>query len=535
MITASKIPFIPSAIIVISIFITYTYADNQVQVHNYNAPNELETAPEKRYQRPLAKNQPWRPVQEQVRDTVVQVFTQKAHFDWLQPFRTPEQYAVRGSGFIISDQGEIITNWHVIDEAVAVWIQIPSLGKRLIKVNIIGLCPSKDIALLRIDDQDLELIKETLGRVPFLPLGNSDEVRRADETLALGYPLGQEALKSTSGIISGLEQHYLQISTPINPGSSGGPLINIEGQVIGINYAGVTEAQNVGYAIPINDFKVSRPDLYKSVLLKKPFLGILSVKVNDYLTESLGNPVPGGCYVVEVVKNSPLEEAGVQPGDMIYELNSNRIDVYGEMNVPWSEDKVSITDYVARLALGEEVQLVLYRNGDRKEFSIKATNTEVSPVHMIYPWHEEVDYEVFAGMVIMPLTINHIKLLAEIVPGLMRYTIMNYQTEPVLVIAHIFPNSELAQLRTLTAGFTINEVNGMPVRTLDDFREAIAKSLENNRLAIKATDQVTCTSDNIPVVLPFDIVLKEVVNLAKMYHYPISDCVQSLLKAAEHI
>src|SRR5262249_26829670 len=157
-----------------------------------------------------------------------------------------------------------------------------------------------DIALLRVKPAGLELIRSVLGGVPYMTFGDSDSIRRSDEVLALGYPLGQQSLKSTTGVISGHEQHMIQISAAINPGSSGGPLLNEAGEVIGINAAGITEAQNVGYAIPVNDLKIVLPDLYKTKLLRKPFLGILYNNASEALTEYLGNPQPGGCYIVEV-------------------------------------------------------------------------------------------------------------------------------------------------------------------------------------------------------------------------------------------
>ena len=476
----------------------------------------------------MVKLRPWHSVQEQVRDTVVQVFSQVAQFDWFQPYRTPMPQSVRGSGFFISDDGKIITNAHVVDQAVAIWIQIPSLGKRPIKAHVIGVCPEKDIALLKLDDEELSFVKKTLGKIPYLVLGNSDNIYRADEVLALGYPLGQESLKSTTGIVSGHEQHWIQISAAINPGSSGGPLINDVGEVVGINSAGITEAQNVGYAIPINVFRVILPDLHQVKMLRRPFLGILTIKVTDHLTTFLKNPLPGGCYVVEVVKNSPLEKAGIQAGDMIYEVNGFRLDIYGEMNVPWSEDKISIIDYVNRLAIGQIVDVVAYRNGERKEFTSTISWTEYSPIHKIYPWYEAVEYEVFAGMVIMPLTVNHIKLIGKRVPGLMRYSIMNYQTEPVLLVSHLFPNSEIAQARTISPGFTLNAVNGEKVNTLEDFRKAIKKSSETGYVHFKMSDQITCTSDNIPVVLPLQNAVNDTIKLSRMYRYPISDMVKEL-------
>ena len=481
----------------------------------------------------VMRGQPWRPVQEKVRDTVVQIFSQIAEFDWQLPFRTPNQYSARGSGFFINAKGDIVTNAHVVDQAISAWIQIPSFGKRPIEVRILSICPERDLALLRVADEDLALIQQTLGTIPYLELGDSDLVHRADEVMALGYPLGQESLKSTIGVISGYESNYIQISAPINPGNSGGPLVNLKGEVIGINSAGVTEAQNVGYAIPISDLKVVLPDLYKVSLLRKPFLGILSVNATEDLTRYLGNPQPGGCYVVEVVKNSPLYKAGVQPGDMIYEINGHRLDIYGEMNVPWSEDKVSIVDYVLRLTIGEDVYLNVYRQGAAMEFVVKFDHSEVSPIRKMYPGYDEIDYEVFGGMVVMPLTLNHVKLLINQAQGLVHYTELKNQSEPALIITHIFPDSQLYRSRTLAPGVTINEINGKKVKTLEEFRVALKESVTSGYLTIKAIDTITRASDNLLVVLPFKKLMQEEMVLSQNYHYPISETVHQLFESVE--
>jgi len=496
---------------------------------NYTDPTLGQSVTENHY----ATKSQWRPVQEKIRDTVVQIFSQVAEFDWLQPYRTPMQYTSRGSGFFINEDGELITNAHVVDQAIAVWIQIPSLGKRLIDVTVVSICPERDIALLKVTDEDLASITQALGAIPSLSLGDSDSVFRSDEVLALGYPLGQESLKSTSGVVSGREQNYIQTSAPINPGNSGGPLLNTLGEVIGINSAGITEAQNIGYAIPINDLKVILPDLYKVKLLRKPFLGILSVNATDNLTNYLGNPQPGGCYVVEIVKGSPLYKAGIQSGDMIYEINGHRLDIYGEMTVPWSEDKVSIVDYVSRLAIGEDVQLVVYRDGERKECEVEFAHSQVLPIRKIYPGYEEIDYEVFGGMVIMELTMNHIKILKDHAPGLVKYTEMKNQSDSVLIMTHIFPNSQLYRARTLAPGVTLKEVNGVPVKTLADFRDCLQLSFKNNYLTIKAIDNLTRASDNLLVVLSFDKVLQEEAILSQNFHYPISDTVTALFEMVQ--
>jgi len=475
----------------------------------------------------------WRPVQEKIKDTVVQVFSQIAEFDWVQPYRTPAQYSACGSAFFINEEGHLITNAHVVDQTNAIWIQTPSLGKRMCTATVIGVSPERDIALLKLDAKDVEALRAQLGAIPYLTLGDSDQVHRAQEVLALGYPLGQQSLKSTTGVISGTENCLLQIDAAINPGSSGGPLVNKHGEVIGINRAGVIEAQNVGYAIPVSELKAIKDDLYKVKLLRKPYLGVLFTKATDELTEYLANPAPGGCYVTEVVKGSMLDKAGVKRGDMIYEIDGHHVDIYGEMSVPWSEDKVSITDYVSRISIGQDVQLVSYRNGTRKEFSIKFSQSALPAIRHFYPGYEEIDYLVFGGMVLMNLTLNHIQIMGSKVTGLTRHAELQNQSEEAVLITHVFATSQLARSRTITAGTTISEINGLPVKNLNDVRAAIKAGANGKYLTIKAVDNVARASDNVLVVLPLDKIYQEERQLAHDYHFAHCGLVQDLLKGYE--
>lgn len=473
--------------------------------------------------------QPWRPIQERVTDTVVQVFVHVVEYDIFQPFKTPNQYATRGSGFLMSEDGYIITNAHVVDQAHLVWIQIPSLGKHMIDVQVIGVSPDWDLALLKISDEGLAFIKKELGSVPYLELGDSDLVRRMDEVLALGYPLGHESLKSTAGHISGRADNLIQMSAPINPGSSGGPCLNIHGQVIGISSAGITEAQNVGFIIPSNDLKIILRDLCTTRLVKKAFLGVVPVFSSEHQTSFLGNPLPGGCYAAEVLKHSPLDKAGLESGDMIYEVDGYQIDVYGQMSVPWSEDKIDLADYVARLAIGDNVHIVYYRRGERRETTVIFDHVAELPIHKIYPGYDEIPYEIFGGIVVMNLTLNHIVALEEHVSGLGRYSEMKNRTQPVLFISHVFPTSQSARTRVLRPGFVIRKVNDITVHTLDDFRNAMRKSLENDYLALTVIDTISNASDNILVVIPFKKSLEDEERLANDYRYPLSEFIQELM------
>lgn len=465
----------------------------------------------------------WADLQAKLKDTIVQVFSQVAAIDLLQPYKTPSQGQATGSGFFINAEGEIITNAHVVDQAKSVYIQIPSLGKHQFKVEVVGVSPDRDIARLKVVAADFETIKKELGEVRYLTLGDSDQVRRADEIMTLGYPLSQQGLKSTVGVVSGRESHLIQIDAPINPGNSGGPSVDRQGRVVGINTLYAPDAQNVGYVIPVNELKVVLDDLCNVKLLRKPFLGVLFNNASDALTSYLGNPVPGGLYVVDVYKDSPLHKAGVQKGDMIYQINGHRLDYYGEF--AWGDDKISIIDYVSQLKLGQKIDLVVYRSGSLKSFSFAFNQSELLPIRKIYPGYEKIDYEIIAGMVIQPLTINHLPFLINMSPGLAKYTEMKYQMEPALIITHIFPDSEAQRSRSLAPGAIVKEINGREVKTLTDLRESLYQGLSSENFTIQ-------TAEGVFVVCPFNKVLVEDQKLAKDFFIPLSDTMQVLIAKA---
>lgn len=495
------------------------YSLEQQLVHQNATPGKLNV--EREVIEKIISAAPWSDLQGKVKDAVVQVFAQVAAIDLLQPYRTPNQGQGTGSGFFINDVGEIITNAHVVDQAKAVWVQIPSMGKQQIDVDVVGVCPERDIALLKLKPDGLKLIHEVLGKIPYLELGNSDFVHRAQEIMALGYPLGMQGLKSTTGVVSGREQHLIQIDVSINPGNSGGPSVNHEGNVVGINsYYGGNDAQTVGYIIPINELKIVLDDLRNVTLLRKPFLGVLFNNASESLTKFLGNPLPGGLYVVDVYKDSPLHKAGVQKSDMIYAINGFPIDVYGEL--PWNEEKISIVDYVAQLKLGQEVNLVVYRKGDRKEINLKFNQCELLPVRRIYPGYETLDYEIVAGMVIQPLTQNHIPLLVNMMPSLIKYTEMKNQMEPALIVTHIFPDSQAQRSRSLVPGAILSEINGEKIKTLQQLRTVLAKSVTSGDLTVE-------TSDGVFVVCSIKKVLDENLKLATDYYFPVSFTMRDLM------
>jgi serine protease Do len=494
-------------------------AHSYAQLEQRIAREEQEQAKPQIVEKIVTSRQPWSNVQEKLQNTVAQVFSQIAQIDILQPYRAPEQGQATGSAFFINES-ELVTNAHVVDQAKAVWIQIPGMGKSQIDVEIVGVCYDRDLALLRLPESGRKEILAKLGKISFLELGDSDKVYRAEEIMALGYPLGQQGLKSTVGVISGREQHMIQIDAAINPGNSGGPSVNIDGTVIGVNTAYIAGAQNVGYIIPINDLKLIIDELRVKPLVRKPFLGILYNNGSESMTALLGNPAPGGLYVVDVYSGSPLHRAGVQKRDMIYEINGVPVDVYGEL--PSKHDKISLIDYVSQLKFGQKVDIVLYRNGVRKDITFTLDESKLLPVRKIYPGYEAIDYEIIGGLLVQPLTMNLIPILVNAAPSLTRYGEMKHQMEPALVVTHIFPDSQAQRSRNLLPGAIVMEVNGQKVKTLDDFRTALYKSIETGYITIE-------TADGIYVVMNLNKVLTETERHAQEYFFTLSRVVQDLI------
>lgn len=478
----------------------------------------------------------WSAIQMQLKDTVVQVFAQINEFNWIEPYKTPNQAESLGSAFFISDTGELISNAHVVDQAKAIHIQIPSLSKRRFEVDVIGMSPERDLVLLKLRPYELAAIKKALKKdtLPYLKIGNSDSIHRTDSIMALGYPLGQQGLKSTIGVVSGREhlqgQYYIQTDAPLNKGNSGGPALNSAGEVIGVNTAIIQNAQNVGYITPSNEVKLflrqleTMPPSDTPKLLRKPFLGVLFNDSSDSLTEYLGNPQPGGMYVVEVYKGSPLYKAGVLRGDMIYEIDGHAIDIYGQMNVSWNaEDKISILDYISRLKIGDPVHLVIYRKGKRHEITLDFTESDLAPVRRMFPGYEKIEYDIIGGFVIMPLTLNHIMLLVQIAPELLQYADFKKQADPALIVTHVLLNSPANRTRVIGTGALLAYVNDEKVKTLSDFRKAILKSVDTGYVTMR-------TTENIFLVLQLDDIMEAEERLAATYFYPLSQTYKELAK-----
>lgn len=451
-----------------------------------------------------------------IEQAVVHIFCQVAFFNWREPYKVRDQAENSGTGFFIDKDGSIITNAHVVDQARIVEIRVPALGYKALHASIISFCPERDFALLRIIPKDLERIKQNLGQISFLELGDSDAIARTEPILVLGYPLGQYNIKGSTGIVSGFESlegaSLIQITAPINPGNSGGPLINQKGEVVGIALAISAVSNTIGYAVPINNLKVILPALYKGGLVRSPSLGILYTVTTDDEAGFLHNPKPAGLYVNAVMKGSIADKMGMQAGDMIYQINGCQIDSFGQVKVPWNNDRVEFHDLINRIPFGSVITIDLYRAGDLIHYKSIFEVFDLYPIAQIFPDYQKVDYEVVAGLVIMQLTENHIHLLSEYAPWLINYFNLEYKSSPALVISHVVPGSQAYLRENLTAGQIIDQINGVQVVTLRELRETFGASSKIGFITVK-------TRQYVFAAFPVEKTVMEYQQLAEEFHF----------------
>lgn len=307
----------------------------------------------------------------------VNVTSQSTATDFFGIDRTFESQAA-GTGVIVSEDGVIVTNRHVIGNATSGVSVTLSDGTELKNVEIIGRTNANDpldIAFLKINDKQGKELKAA-------KLGDSGVMQVGDKVVAIGNALGEFQNSVTSGIVSGFGRsvvagdetgsetltNLLQTDAAINQGNSGGPLVNANGEVIGINTAiAGGGAENIGFAIPINDIT----GLIKSVLekgkLERPYLGIRYVALDDDTAEVYDLEQTSGVFIVprgnrrqeSIISDSPAAKAGLKEGDIITKINNDDIN-----------DKSSLTSLVSKHAVGEEVELTIIRDGNEQKVKV---------------------------------------------------------------------------------------------------------------------------------------------------------------------
>lgn len=272
------------------------------------------------------------------------------------PNRPRQQEEGLGSGFIISQDGFILTNEHVIDGATEIFVTVIGFDQEL-KASVVGADYDLDLALLKI---------EAGKELPFLPLGNSDQIRVGNWVIAIGNPYGLDHTVTTGVIsakgrpISVEDRQYenlLQTDASINPGNSGGPLLNLRGEVVGINTAINAQAQGIGFAIPTSTVLRVMEDLKNSANNVRPWVGVQVRSMDEEIARYLGLERAEGAIVAGVVPGSPAEKAGLRQWDVIVEYNGARVKNADELVASIRASQV-----------GQRIKMVVIR--DRQAYSV---------------------------------------------------------------------------------------------------------------------------------------------------------------------
>lgn len=363
-----------------------------------------------------------------------------------------------GSGVIISPEGYLLTNNHVVDGATDVRVTLSD--KREFQGRVVGTDPKTDIAVLKIEASNLFPIT----------IGDSARAEVGDTVLAIGDPFGVGETV-TKGIISatgrgnlGIEDYedFIQTDAPINPGNSGGALINDRGELIGINTAIITHGsggnQGIGFAVPSNLARTVMEEILKNGKVTRAYLGIFPQDVTPAIAKAFGEKDPSGVLVSDVSPNSPAQAAGLQRGDIVLEVNGKPM-----------TDSNQLRMTISMMQPGSEAKLKVVHGGSQRELTIKLREL---PTEQAENNNQTDDQQrASAGIEVANLT-----------PDMAQQLNLPATTTGV-VVKRVNPSSPLAD-SGLREGDVVQEVNHQPVKNVSDFYNAMHKDATNPLLLV---------------------------------------------------
>ena len=361
----------------------------------------------------------------------------------------------QGSGFLISADGYIMTNNHVVGDADKVTVQL--LDGREYDAEIVGTDPPTDVALIKINADE---------KLPFLKLGNSDKLEVGDWVLAFGNPFGLShtltagivSAKGRSGIGLNDYENFIQTDAAINPGNSGGPLVNLDGEVVGMNTAIFSRSggyMGIGFAIPINMATNIREQLVQHGSVTRGRIGVYIQDLTKDLAESFDIDQRNGILVAQVMADSPAENAGLKQGDVILELDGKKVDKVANFR-----------NQIALTRPGTEVELLVLREGKKKEIDVTIGAMETDQQGHPVSSNELPEL----GMSLQTLT-------PELADQL------GYENESGVVVTEIQAGS-IAARAGIKRGDLIQEVNRQEVNDPDQVRKLIEEGKKKTVLLL---------------------------------------------------
>ena len=357
-----------------------------------------------------------------------------------------------GSGFIINQEGYIITNEHVVHNADK--IKVTLSDGREFTGEVVGSDVTSDMAIVKIKADNL----------PLVVLGDSDKLRVGEIVVAIGNPYGLQQTV-TMGVVSakgrslpvGIEgrayKDFIQTDAAINPGNSGGPLLNTKGEVIGINTAIIPYAQGIGFAIPINIAKKNIDDLINFGKVIRSWLGVYIQEVTPEIAQQFNQVEAKGVLVGDVIKNSPAEAAGIKTGDIIKKVNDE------EVNSP-----EELQNKIGNIEIGKEAKIEIVRNSETISFVVKVSEmpTVAEEGSKPEPPKEEKVISVQTGLKVEPVT-------AEIAKELGLPWVKG------VVITEVIPGSSTDDMGILQRGDIILEANRTELSSIAEWEKVISK------------------------------------------------------------
>jgi serine protease Do len=377
-----------------------------------------------------------------------------------QQQQTPQKYYEQGlgSGFIISKDGYILTNNHVVGNVDKITVQLQD-GRKFENAKLIGTDPDTEVALIKIDGDNF----------PVLPMGDSDKIEIGDWVIAIGNPFGLSETV-TVGVISAVGrsnvgiaayENFIQTDAAINPGNSGGPLINLDGQVIGINTAIYSESggyMGIGFAIPINMARSIEEQLKEHGKVIRGYLGLVGQDVTPDMAQLLGLKSKQGIIVTTVEKGSPADKAGIESHDVFLEINGKKIESYD-----------SFRNKVAMFKPGSKVTLLVSRAGKTLDVTVTLGErpTEVAKGNQpaVRPQSQQT-----MGLQVQNLT----KDLAD------RF---GYTLGDGVIVSRVTQGRPAAEAG-IQPGDLIQSVNRQSVSNVDEFESAVSHAKGNKILLL---------------------------------------------------
>jgi len=362
-----------------------------------------------------------------------------------------------GSGIIVSEDGYIITNNHVIDNADE--IRIAMYNGDELDAEIIGTDPGSDIAVLKVDGSNFKAIT----------FGNSDRLQVGEMVFAIGSPLSPDLANTVSmGIVSasgrsaiGLSrfENYIQTDAAINPGNSGGPLINVDGELVGINTAIATRSggsQGIGFAIPVNMARSVMESLITDGRVARGYMGIgWGGDVDRTMARALGMTTPRGFVVGDVVDGGPADQAGLMEGDVVVKLNGEQVRDFSEFRIA-----------IANKEPGSEVEIEVFRDGESQTLNVTLGELDPEEIASTLSPSEMDELKEELGFAVDELTDNIRRQL-------------NLEPQVAGVIVNEISQASRAYRQGLRRGDVISQVAGTAVTNPDEFYGSIRALIQD--------------------------------------------------------